>query len=69
MASVDAVAPNVPAEWHRVWSLGQSGIHPTFPLDGRETIYDPYEEYAPTTTVRDYLLVALRAQRRDRVLG
>ena len=57
---------NLPGEWKRQWHDGSlSGVHPTFPTDGRETLYPPYEREAPTDTVADYLRAAFRAHRND----
>lgn len=57
--------PNVPGDWHRVWDDSISGVHPTYPTDGRETIFEPYETHAPTNTVGGYLKAARRVADRD----
>jgi hypothetical protein len=52
------VKPNDPAEWGRLrpgWDQICCGINPHFPVDGRETIYRPYERFARTDTVGAYL--------------
>ena len=48
---------NNPAEWRKDWKDPDMvcGPWPTFPTDGRETIYEPYEAYMPTTTVGEFL--------------
>jgi hypothetical protein len=44
-------------EWKRNWTNGAAmNSNATYPLDGRETIYEPYEKYVRgTQTVGDYL--------------
>lgn len=48
---------NIPADWATAHK-GAPGVidemNATWPRDGRETLYPPYEQYAPTTTVGDY---------------
>lgn len=48
---------NDPAEWRRVWRAEDecSTGSATYPRDGRETIFDEYETFMPTTTVGAYL--------------
>jgi hypothetical protein len=62
------VTPNEPSAWTKDWTTGVSGVHPTYPTDGRETIYDPYEEYAPTDTVRNYVRAMVRVANADQDL-
>src|ERR1700676_322105 len=51
-----SVKPNDPVEWNRWWiSKRICCVNPFFPLDGRETIYRPYEQCARTDTVGAYL--------------
>lgn len=56
---------NRPAEWGHEFTAGISGLHPTYPTDGRETIFEPYEALAPTDTVGRYLSAADRVARGD----
>jgi hypothetical protein len=43
--------PNVPAEWDTAWPSIVNHQKTWWPIDGRETIYEPYERFASTTTV------------------
>jgi hypothetical protein len=48
---------NMRAEWGRLWqdpAISTTGSV-TYPPDGRETIYPPYEEIMSTGTVGEYL--------------
>jgi hypothetical protein len=57
------IRKNDPGEWQRTWlpeGMSNSGSA-TYPRDGRETIYDPYEVHAPTTTVGGYLAAVAAA--------
>ncbi len=56
---------NDPNDWGKSSEPQQSHLHATYPLDGRDTIYEPYENIAPTDTVGRYLAAAARVQARD----
>ncbi len=68
MTTATTSKANEPTEWTKEWTRGVSGVHPTYPTDGRETVYEPFERVAPTDTVRAYLKAALRASRGDKGL-
>jgi hypothetical protein len=57
-----------PTRWRERNDLAVSHFHPTYPLDGRETIYAPYEQHAPTGTVGEYLDAAKRVRDGDMTL-
>jgi hypothetical protein len=58
-------AANDPAEWRRFWDHGITDVNPWWPIDGRETVYDPYEALAPTDTVGAYREAVARVEARD----
>jgi hypothetical protein len=63
---------NVPAEWSRSWQKSDDPLDmygsATYPRDGRETIFDPFEAFACTSTVGDFLIAYQRAERGDPTL-
>lgn len=66
------VKKNDPTEWTRSWHQDDDPLDmygsDTFPRDGRETIFDPYEALAPTTTVGEYALASQRVEDGDMTL-
>lgn len=56
---------NNPDEWHVPFAEGIVGVHPTYPIDGRETLWPAYEHYADTSTVGGFLRALERVQGRD----
>jgi hypothetical protein len=60
--------PNDPNEWKRDWEQPINHASPRFPLDGRETIYDPYEAYARTDSWRALLEATRRVRAGDPAL-
>jgi hypothetical protein len=49
-------------QWKHDWTRGiATNTNATYPLDGRETIYPPYERYGSTETVGGYLDAYKRA--------
>jgi len=56
---------NQPDDWHVPFAKDFVGINATFPLDGRETIFDPYEAFCPTDTVARFTVALTRVRGRD----
>jgi hypothetical protein len=53
--NVPDVIPNNPREWGKIWNEGSNATaNACYPLDGRETIWEPYERLVSTATVGDY---------------
>jgi len=52
----DDVKPNDPREWTKNWAGGScfTGFA-SYPHDGRETLWEPYERLVPTQTVGEFL--------------
>ena len=53
---------NIRSDWTRRYELApheardvDGGANLNYPLDGRETVYPPYEQFMPTRTVGEYL--------------
>jgi hypothetical protein len=54
-----------PDEWHIPFAKDLVGLNPTYPIDGRPTLWEPYESFANTSTAGGYMDALERLQGRD----
>jgi hypothetical protein len=64
---------NDPEEWGKEWTdmsqkLDTGHINSSYPTDGRDTIYPPYERIAPTGTIAEYFAAGERIGNADPTL-